>query len=108
MCADQDVQSFAGDLFLMLAAEGRLVLDAEAADPVIAGLEATLLAMTRRLELLTVWRQNPGVPIDRLPAETAAALTDTAFADQFTPGRLEQAIEELPKYIEALRLARRT
>ncbi len=44
MCADQDVQPFAGELFLTLAAEGRL----------------------------------------------------------------ERAVEELPKYIEALRLARRT
>jgi hypothetical protein len=108
VCADQDVQPFAGELFLTLAAEGRLVLDAAAADPVIAGLEQTLEAVARRLELLTVWRRNPGIPIDCLPPELAASLTDTAFADQLTPGRLERAVEELPKYIEALRLARRT
>ncbi len=107
MSADQHVQPFAGELFLTLAAEGRLVLDAAAADPVIAGLEETLAAVTRRLELLTVWRQHPGIPIDGLPPELAASVTDTVFLDQLTPGRLERAVEELPKYIEALRLARR-
>jgi hypothetical protein len=107
VCADQEVQPFAGELFLTLAAEGRLVLDATAADPVIADLEQTLEAVTRRLELLTIWRQNPGLAMDCLPPDIAASLTDTAFLDQLTPGRLERAVVELPKYIAALRMASR-
>lgn len=75
---------FAGDLFLRLAAEGRLVLDPGVADETIAALERTLHEVRTRLQILGS-ACNPG---------------------QETTGRLEEAAIELPKYIDALRRAR--
>jgi hypothetical protein len=34
-------------------------------------------------------------------------MVDTVFADQLAPGRLEEAMRELPKYVQALKTARR-
>jgi hypothetical protein len=92
---------FAGDLFLALAAQGRLVLDAADADLLIADLERTLAVVTDRLSLLDRRRR----PL--CAAHAAQPEIDAAFAEQVAPGRLEQALAELPKYVEALRRAKR-
>lgn len=98
---------FAGELFLHLAAEGRLVVEAGRADRLIADLEATLAVLRGRLRALELWRSHPAPTLDGLPPEVAAAVVDALFADQLAPGRLERAAGELPKYVAALRAARR-
>ncbi|MDY7085806.1 MAG: hypothetical protein SYR96_11940 [Actinomycetota bacterium] len=100
---DLTASPFAGELFQVLAAEGRLRLDAGQADAVIASLERTLAEVQARLRLLRGRQQvPPGVQ-----AELSDETVDAVFADQLAPGRLESAAVELPKYIEALRQARR-
>jgi hypothetical protein len=101
----QDV--FAGDLFLALAAEGRLVVDADRADQVIADLEATMSLVTARVRLLELWRRLSGPVLDDLGVDVERTVIDTIFADQLAPGRLEEALRELPKYVEAFKAARR-
>jgi hypothetical protein len=103
---DADIE-FAGELFLNLAEQGRLVVDAGRADRLIADLEATLAVLRARLRTLEAWRAGPAPAIDSLPAEVADAVVDAVFADQLAPGRLERASRELPKYVAALRAARR-
>ena len=106
--ARQDGNSeFAGELFLHLAAEGRLVVEAGQADRMIADLEATLAVLRARLRVLELWRADPRPRIECLPPELADSVVDAVFADQLAPGRIEQAARELPKYVEALRAARR-
>ncbi|AGZ38806.1 hypothetical protein [Actinoplanes friuliensis] len=97
---------FAGDLFLTLATEGRLVLDPVNADEVIAGLERTLAMIRARLRVIRIWQQLPVQQLDALPPELRQDVVDAVFVDQLAPGRLESAVAELPKYIEALRRAR--
>lgn len=97
---------FAGELFLTLAAEGRLVMDPARADQAIAGLERTLSLIRARLRIIRIWQHSPTQRVDELPEELANDVVDAVFADQLAPGRLEQAVTELPKYIEALRRAR--
>ncbi len=99
---------FAGDLLLALARQGRLVLDPAQADEAIAGLERTLSVVLTRLHTVQRCRQPAGPALDDLPAEAAATAVDALFAELLAPGRLELAAVELPKYIEALRSARRT
>jgi len=96
---------FAGELFLTLAAEGRLVVDPVRADQAIAGLERTLSLIRARLRIIRIWQHSPPQRVDELPEELAEDVIDAVFADQLAPGRLEQAVTELPKYIEALRRA---
>jgi len=98
-----DEQGFAGELFLTLATEGRLVLDPCAADDAIAGLERTLDVLLARLQLVRTWEHEPHPPAGDL----APGVVDAVFAEQLAPGRIEQAVRELPKYIHALHLARR-
>ncbi|WP_067495033.1 hypothetical protein [Actinoplanes sp. TFC3] len=98
---------FAGELFLTLAAEGRLVVDSARADAVISGLERTLSLARARLRVLRIWQHAPAQRVDELPRELADDVVDAVFADQLAPGRLEEAVTELPKYIEAMRQARR-
>jgi hypothetical protein len=92
---------FAGDLLLALARQGRLVLDTARADEAIAGLERTLSVVRTRLRTVQRHRQAPGPALD-------GAAVDALFAELLAPGRLALAAVELPKYIEALRSARRT
>ncbi|GAA0794264.1 hypothetical protein [Spirilliplanes yamanashiensis] len=93
---------YAGDLFLALADQGRLVLDADEAEEIIAGLERTLEALAARVRLLDAWRSGLadayGMP---------QPVIDAVFAEQLAPGRTDEAIRELPKYVEALRRATR-
>jgi hypothetical protein len=98
---------FAGELFLALATEGRLVVDAARADRMIADLEQTLAVLRTRLRVLEVWRGHPAPTIEDLPPELAESVVDAVFADQLAPGRTERATRELPKYVAALRAARR-
>jgi uncharacterized membrane protein YccC len=102
-----DEDYFAGELFLALANEGRLVVDSERADEMIADLERTLAILQDRLRVLEVWQQHPAPAVEKLPAEVAETVVDAVFADQLAPGRLAQAAVELPKYVAALKVARR-
>jgi hypothetical protein len=109
VAADGELPSspFAGELFLTLAAEGRLVLDSVRADEAISALERTLSLARARLRVLRIWQHTPAQRVDDLPRELSDDVVDAVFADQLAPGRLEEAVVELPKYIEALRQARR-
>ncbi|HWS33515.1 MAG TPA: hypothetical protein VN408_12335 [Actinoplanes sp.] len=96
---------FVGELFLTLATEGRLVVDPGRADEVIAGLEGTLAQIRARLRVMRIWRQASNQRVGDLPSELVQDVVDAVFLDQLAPGQLERAAVELPKYIEALRLA---
>jgi len=102
-----DEDYFAGELFLTLATEGRLVVDSERADELIADLENTLAVLKARLLVLEDWKQNPAPAVEKLPAELAETVVDAVFADQLAPGRLARAAVELHKYVAALKVARR-
>ena len=104
--ADEPCGDFAGELFLTLATEGRLVVDSRRADELIADLEQTLAVLHARLRVLEVWHQHPAPTIGKLPPEVAETVVDAVFADQLAPGRLERAAVELPKYVAALKAAR--
>jgi len=105
MSGDVSPLPFAGELFLSLAAEGRLVVDAGRADEAIAGLERTLAQVRARLRVIRIWQQQPAQRVGELPAELVQDVVDAVFVDQLAPGQLERAAAELPKYIEALRRA---
>jgi hypothetical protein len=100
-------EPYAGDLFMSLAADGRLVVEAARADELIADLERTLDLITTRLRLVRLWQRLPEPAVDRLPPELSQSVVDAVFVAQLAPGQLEQAVHELPKYIQALQLARR-
>ncbi|SDT56117.1 hypothetical protein [Actinoplanes derwentensis] len=99
-------EEFAGETFLTLASEGRLVVASEQADSLIADLERTIAELNERLSVLGHWRQAPG--LDQMPAAITGIVVDAVFADQLSPGWIEHAARELPKYVTALRLARQT
>jgi len=107
MSEDVAVSAFAGELFLKLAAEGRLVVDDETADEVIAELQRTLSQIRSRLRVIRIWHRRPAGRLAELPDGVARDVVDAVFAEQIAPGRLERAEAELPKYIEAFRRARR-
>jgi hypothetical protein len=104
---DYAVDKFAGELFLALALQGRLVLDAEQADRVIAELEATLRQVTDRVRQLQLWRQRSTLVTAARGCCVDQPVVDAAFADQVAPGQLERALRELPKYVEAFKVARK-
>jgi hypothetical protein len=101
-----DDHGFAGDVLLALAREGRLVLDADTADSLIKGLEEAL-DFARIRALGNHMRTSPSwsAITERFPGLDRLAV-DAAFIEQMAPGRTERAVRELPKYIEALRLAK--
>jgi hypothetical protein len=99
--------TFAGETFLILAAEGRLVVGRERADALIASLERTLDVLHERQRLLEIWRRMPEKNVDDLPPDLADSVIHAVFDDQLSPGGLERAARELPKYVAALRMARR-
>ncbi|WP_306750645.1 hypothetical protein [Saccharothrix yanglingensis] len=98
---------FAGDLFLRLAAEGRLVLDPAEADRVIEGLRHTLHVLTDRVHLVELLHDTPLDDIRRLHPEAEGAVVDAMFAEQVSGGALRRALDELPKYIRAFENAKR-
>jgi hypothetical protein len=107
MSKDVTPASFAGELFLALAMEERLVIDGPRADEILAELERTLALIRSRLRVMRIWHQQPAGRVEELPDELAQDIVDVVFADQMVPGQLERAAVELPKYIEAIRRARR-
>jgi hypothetical protein len=92
---------------MSLAADGRLVVDAVRADELIADLERTLDMITTRLRLVQIWQQLREPAVDELPEALSQSVVDAVFVAQLAPGQLERAVDELPKYIQALQAARR-
>ncbi|BCY07251.1 hypothetical protein [Actinoplanes sp. L3-i22] len=98
---------FASELFLTLAREGRLVLDAADADRAIAGLQHALDVVRARLGAV---RDRTGLdpgPAAGFAGDGSAELVNAVFIEQIAPGFLQRAAVELPRYIAALRAARR-
>lgn len=98
---------FAGDLFLSLASRGMFVLEPRSADRFIAQMSAALDQVRVRCGLIKLLGGNP---VGSLAAEDEVAeqaLFDIAFAEQVAPGRLDQAMVELPKYIQAFEIAKK-
>lgn len=106
MSADTPSIPFAGELLRALAQDGRLVIDRVRADEVITGLERTLAQVRSRMQVIALWQQIPARRFAELPEALAQHVVDAVFVDQLAPGQLERAAVELPKYIEAIRLAR--
>ncbi|MFI6095751.1 hypothetical protein ACIA8G_09370 [Lentzea sp. NPDC051213] len=99
---------FAGDAFLELAASGALVLDPASADRLIEELRATLDLVRARITVNEMFATRPRFSLDGLSPEAADAVADAVFAGQVVPGRMEASLTELPKYIRALEMAKRT
>ncbi|MGM1063888.1 hypothetical protein [Saccharothrix sp. Mg75] len=101
-------EEFGGDLFLLLAADGRLVLEPAEADRIIAGLKRTLDVVADRLRMVDLLRDVPLDKLRRLHPGLDRVVADAAFEEQVTGGHLRRTLHELPKYIEALELAKRS
>ncbi|GAA3031564.1 hypothetical protein [Actinokineospora globicatena] len=102
---DTGAEGFAGELFLKLADAGWLVVEPEVGLRVITQLQQTLDAVRDRVRLAEVSRRLRDTAGDDLAPEVDQAVVDSVFAEQITAGRWEQALVELPKYIEAFRRA---
>jgi hypothetical protein len=99
----RSVEPFAGDLVLRLATEGWLVLPPDQAERVIAELVETLTevrACLRRAELSLKLLGTADIAPD-----VGRLVVNCAFAGQIAADRWTQALVELPKYIEAFRIA---
>lgn len=98
---------FAGDLFLALAADGRLVLDPVEADRMIAELERTIELVSAQLcRVELAWRLRLVGVRELLPA-TERTIIDAAFLEQVSPGRFEHVLDELAKYLRAFKIAKK-
>ncbi len=100
-------ERFAGDLFLLLARRGWLVLEPAQAQGVIGELEKTLDEVRSRLRKLELSRRLRDASGDDVAPEVDRLVVDAVFAGQLNSGSWEEALVELPKYIEALRIAAR-
>ncbi|GAA2997594.1 hypothetical protein [Actinokineospora diospyrosa] len=100
-----DGDGFAGELFLQLAERGWLVVEPEVGLRVIAQLRQTLEVVRDRVRLAELSRRLRDTAGGDLEPEVDQAAVDSVFAEQITAGRWEQALVELPKYIEAFRRA---
>ena len=100
-------ERFAGDLFLHLAAKGWLVVEPEQAARVIAELERTLEAVRSRAHRIEVSRRLRNASGDDIDPIVDRLVVDAVFAEQIMSGSWERALVELPKYIEAFRMAAR-
>ena len=100
-------ERFAGDLFLDLAARGWLVVRPEEAARVIAELERTLEAIRARAHRMEVSRRLRNAAGDDIDPDVDRLVVDAVFAEQIRSVSWERALVELPKYIEAFRLAAR-
>ncbi|TDV54788.1 hypothetical protein [Actinophytocola oryzae] len=96
------VEPFAGDLFLRLARDGWLVVPPEQAAQVVVDLEHTLAEVRASLRRAELSRQLRGADVD---PDVDRLIVECAFAGQLGADRWEQALVELPKYIQAFRMA---
>lgn len=97
---------FAGDLFLALAADGRLVLDAAQADRIIADLEHTIDLVSAQLCRAELALRLPLAAVRELLPATERLITSAAVAEQVFPGQYERALDELAKYVRAFKIAK--
>ncbi|WP_329791572.1 hypothetical protein V1227_06525 [Lentzea sp. DG1S-22] len=102
----EDDMTYRGDLVLSLAEDGRLTLGVAEADELIAGIEHTLSLLRMREWGLQVWRQSSWRGRAEPESSVERFVFDAAFSEQIAPGRLEAALRELPKYLEAFQIAR--
>lgn len=100
-------ERFAGDLFLQLARRGWLVLEPAQAQRVIGELERTLDEVRSRLRKLELSRKLRDASGDDVSPDVDRLVVDAVFAGQLNSDSWERALVELPKYIEALRIAGR-
>jgi hypothetical protein len=100
-------ERFAGDLFLQLARRGWLVLDPDQAQGVIGELERTLDEVRSRLRKLELSRKLRDASGNHVAPDVDRLVVDAVFAGQLNSDTWERALVELPKYIEALRIAGR-
>lgn len=100
-------ERFAGDLVLGLAAKGWLVVEPEEAARVVAELERTLEAVRSRAHRIEVSRRLRDAAGDDIRPDVDRLVVDAVFDGQVMSGSWERALVELPKYIEAFRLAAR-
>lgn len=100
-------ERFAGDLFLQLARRGWLVLEPAQAQGVIDELERTLDEVRSRLRKLELSRRLRDASGDHVAPDVDRLVIDAVFAGQLNSDSWERALVELPKYIEALRIAGR-
>jgi hypothetical protein len=100
-------ERFAGDLFLDLAAKGWLVVRPEEAERVICELQRTLEVIRSRTHRIEVSRRLRDAAGDDMDPGVDRLVVDAVFAEQITSGSWERALIELPKYIEAFRMAAR-
>ena len=106
--ASADGALFAGDLFLTLAADGRLVLDADQADRLIADLEHTIELVNAQVCRAELALRLPLAAVRELLPTTERLITNAAFAEQMCPGQFERALDELAKYVKAFKIAKAT
>ncbi|SDF47451.1 hypothetical protein SAMN05216553_101801 [Lentzea fradiae] len=100
-------ERFAGDLFLQLARRGWLVLEPARAQGVIDELERTLDEVRSRLRKLELSRKLRDAAGDQVAPDVDRIVVDAVFAGQLNADSWERALVELPKYIEAMRIAGR-
>ncbi|GAA1343096.1 hypothetical protein [Saccharothrix algeriensis] len=98
-------EGFAGDVLLRLAREGWLVVPRAEAERVIAELERTLKVVRARLRRAELSRRLRDVADRDVDPAVERLAVDAAFAGQIAADTWERALVELPKYIEAFRIA---
>ncbi|MET8759970.1 hypothetical protein [Lentzea sp. NPDC004782] len=98
--------TYRGDLMLSLAEDGKLTIEVAEADELIAGIERTLSLLRLREWGLQAWRHPSWRECGGHDPSIEQFVVDAAFFEQVTPGGLEAALRELPKYLNAFRIAR--
>ncbi|MBB5958281.1 hypothetical protein FHS29_004889 [Saccharothrix tamanrassetensis] len=98
-------EKFAGDLLLRLAREGWLVVSPEQADDVVAELEHTLDVVRSLVRRAQLSRRLLDVAGDDIEPDVDRVAVDAVFAGQIAADTWQRALVELPKYIEAFRIA---
>ena len=99
---------FLGDGLLELAQSGAFVLDPERADGLIGDLEVALDLVRARISVNEMFVAQPRLSLDGFAPEVADAVAGAVFVEQVAPGRMEASLEELPKCIQALQLAKQS
>lgn len=99
--AHESAQALAGDLVLQLAGDGQLILGIEAAQRVIDDIELTLAVIERRRGEVASIGGREGCDANTIGQEAV----DLCFAETVDLDRIRTALEELPKYLSAFRIA---